>query len=507
MSDQINQFTKTLKEFDIEMDEIIFKTGHVNTLDNLLAYRYLMEAIGRSSTIKQLTLRYLTTPEQWDLIIKALAQNTSITKIDFNANSLAHIAKALKAHEVLTECKVTLPVQLPATDIEDFASALTSSKSLTSFELHGTGIRTAVPSTRLVSIFKAIKEHRGLVTCKFHSLSFAPETGRTVASMIRYNEALNSLAFVHCDIDLLTESLCEVLKLNTSIAELDLASSNFTFANVTKLLQIFKENTTITVLTLDEINLGNKHVVQQLGALLKSSTTLKKLSLVNCRLDIINFKLDLAKNKSLEWLSLAKNTVSGEWFRVFLRRSNVRHLCLDDCTIDPSYGRFVFQELERNHALTSLHMKNIDLNESALSSLGSMLRENDTLQVLHVKRGTATSIPIQPVLMALATNKALVALHIEKIHEQYHPEWEMIHKLAVLKANNSLVRLTINGEVDEDVEKRLRENRERYTGVVAFLKLMAKRQDYFFALFPMEIWTNICSHIEGADIRKIFSTE
>lgn len=491
-----------MKEFNVEVDEILFKAGHVQTPDNLLAYKYLMEAVGRSSTIKRLTLRYLTTLEQWDLIIKALAQNTSITNIDFNTNNLTYVARALKAHEVLVECALTLPTHLQDAGLEELGSALRASKSLTSFELHGASVREA---SGTVAILKALKEHRGLVTCRLKALSFTADTGRTLASMIRYNEGLTALRLAKCDLDASTEPLCEVLRLNTSITELDLSSANFTPANMTKVLQIFKDNTTVTSLILDESNLAS--VQQELAALLKATTALKKLSLVNCHLDFTTLKSGLAKNNSLTWLSLAKNKLAGEWLKLFLRRSNVRSLCLDDCAMEGWYGRFVFEALENNCALTSLHMRNVDLDESALYSLGSMLRLNKTLRVLHIRRGTAISMPIQPVLIALATNRTLAVLHIDKIREQYHPEWDMISKLSILPANTSLVRLTINGEVDPTVERGLKANRDRYVGAVVFLKLMVKRPDIFFDIFPMEIWTKICSNIEGANIRDIFSTD
>ncbi len=506
---EINKFIAASKavEFDIEeVGDITFLDGYVDLPTNLLTFRYLMEAIGRSTSIKQLFLHSDATPEQWEFIIKALKRNSSIDTIYFSSNNMAYIGRAVKAHATLTTGCFVLEENAQDNEVEELASALATSKALTSFELRGPFDRPAMPPGKILPLLNALKEHRGIVKCRFSSMVFSADTGHSLASMIRYNEGLKHLTFNYCDIDPLTDPLYDILKLNTSITDLDLSLANFTIPHMVKILQIFKENTTITSLTLDGINLNDKAVTDELTTVLKTNT-LKKLSLADCHVCTDDIAKGLALNKSLTWLSLAKNRVRGEKLKPFLHKSNVQHLILNDCTVDTRDCPYLFQELADNKSLTNLQMRNIPLQEPALNALASLLDLNTTLRVLHIKRDTPTSLPMRPVLMALARNNALRVLHIDKIKEQYHPEWDFLRGGDVLKPNYSLCQLTINGESDPLVDSRLKQNRDRFNGVIVFLKMLIQRPDAFLEVFPLEIWVKIFSYVEGVDINTLFPVE
>ena len=411
-----------------------------NNLSNVVA-EDLASVITCSSCLKELHLADNDLKSTAVLVLQALKETTTLELLDLNDNSMTGVVA------------------------EDLADVINCNSCLEELHLANNDLKSSA-----VAVLQALQ---GIATLKVLDLSFNNMTGvvaEDLAYVINRNSCLEYLYLSNNDLkstavvvlqalqgittlkvlnlscndmtSVVAEDLACVIKCNSCLAELHLASNNLETTAVV-VLQALQGITTLELLDLS-FNHLTRVVAEDLASVIKSNSCLKKLYLSGNDLKssgvvmlqalqgITTLKvLDLSfnhmtsvaakelvdiikRNPCLEELHLAYNGLNSFTILVLRALQEVRTLKLLDLRGN-NMTSVVAQDLvgviEQNPCLEELHLGYNDLNSSAIEVLQA-LQEITTLKLLDLSCNNMTSVVAQDLAGVIKCNPSLKKLHL-----------------------------------------------------------------------------------------------
>ena len=174
---------------------------------------------------------------------------------------------------------------------------------------------------------------------------------------------------------------------------------------------------------------GSRREMEELAQALKSHSSLKKISLADCRPEggscrhLDSIFLALAKMPRLEELELDLMELprwlnsQQQSFQGLIQYGNLRSLTMSYMRIPESYITILTEALKDNHVLKHLYLDRCDsLTRQSTLNMAQMLRENSCLEKLKlVVKKYEDAIPIAEALET--SNSTLTALFLRSYHQ------------------------------------------------------------------------------------------
>ena len=402
------------------------------------------------------------------VILKALKQNSFLTKLHFNDNLMTEevaedLAGVIKNNINLEElcignnelglsaimilqalqknCRLKVlnlsQNNLTAHVAEDLARIIKNNQGIKELYLSNNNLKTSA-----VVIIKALKENLVLTKLYLNNTLMTDEVAEDLSNIIKNNTNLQALHIDNNNLGLSAAPILQALQENCNLQTLDLGSNIMTgqvvedLADVIKnnpglkelclsdnkletsaavILKALKEKSLLTKLYLSN-TLMTEEVAEDLADVIKSNSNLQQLRIGNNKLGLsaVMVLQALQKNHSLKVLNLSQNNltvdVAEDLATIIKNNSSLEELYLYDNDLQASVG-IILKVLKENSLLTKLYLNNSLMTEVA-EDLAAVIKNNTNLQKLRID-SNRLGLTTAPILRALKEGCNLQMLNLE----------------------------------------------------------------------------------------------
>jgi len=246
---------------------------------------------------------------------------------------------------------------------------------------------------------EAFKHNASIQHLYLDKIPLGEKGARELASFIEKSTILKEISLVDCGIG--AEVICEALRVNRSVVEVDLLR--------------------VTI-----------HDASVIGAILKSNSTLRKMRLdaLECTCSIVPIGEGLEENASLKCLWLDNIPISGKdaWSLARGIKSNpsLRLLSLVGCSLDNVGLKALAKSLQFNKKLSNLCISDNDYSSIGLNAISRALRVNTTLDTLECSKTLIANPGYDEFLQGMLFNQALDTFWCPNL-DRYHQVEECMH--------------------------------------------------------------------------------
>lgn len=447
-----------------------FRIGEINHITAYLTKgcNRLMDAIKNCDDLT--TIRFATAfsnnerrnrpiPIDWQRIYDALIKNISLHSMDIYVD---HTEMFQILRRVLKRNHRIKTVNISASNITEEASR---------------------------HIYKALKFSSGLQNLSFCNAILPVEIWRKISRGIARNTSLKSIEFRFGVYDERSMNIiCEALTQNSHIESITFNQPKLHETNIEAITKILRNNTTLKSL---EIRGVTTNGIETLGEALKENSSLKKLSLKNCKLDHYTSGFDNSK--------AVRILISTYQPRVRQPQTT------DTITSKRQSFESFCESLKVNTSLDELDLSGSAITDQSICSISEVLTINTSLKTLRLcVNGTSQSRGWSSLMDSLARNDTLTRIDFGS---EFVPgsKNSLLEMLRANQAINNIINLeNIVGDDYEEVQRAVEKNKldqfSNEKNSVALLKMMSMRQQQFFSIFPLETWFSIIENFKFAGI-------
>jgi Ran GTPase-activating protein (RanGAP) involved in mRNA processing and transport len=312
------------------------------------------------------------------------------------------------------------------------------------------------------TVIDYINENPRIHTLQFFTNDLSPELVEKLVQGLKNNTFVKNL-WISADLEFGSfMAWMNFLKENKSLSKLTLRrDTHKTIPRIgqpvlQELAKIFEVNDTLSDLDLSEFYLM-KEELASLSGILNSVKTLKSLDLSGDDLKdggLSDIADALKNNTNLESLKLRGQL--GPSYPLLIREmlqgnKNLRRLVLHSIIITPEDLASIFQTLEANTTLKTLEMPANNITGVAAKALGSMLGNNNSLEILNLPSRFQTDENIEHVMNGLVKNTGLKTVDLTRVDMGEFGEKFIVR---LIKDNKSIVNLYLkaNGFTSQGFE-------------------------------------------------------
>ena len=364
---------------------------------------HLCQALTTNTSLVELNLSYcklIITEENGQALSHMLKTNKTLNVFVISFNSIngrgaRYLSEGISSSSAINKLDLSYnPIQRGEDGLSHLCQALTTNTSLVELTLTNCELIFTEENGQALSLM--LKTNK---TLKIFTLLSNSINGRGVCYLskgISSSSAISKLDLkgnpIQDDKDGLSH-LCQALKTNTSLVELNLSYCKLHEACGPALRHMLETNKTLTSLDLSHNFKIKSHNVASIAEGLSSNHSLKCLDLRWCDIHDTGMKRltdCLMMNNSLEELDLRDNIISAEAARGFsdmLKRVNspLKKLNVSGCELTDAAVKSLASALEVNPSLEELDLSgNFDLTDTALVALGESLKRNTGLKRLEL---------------------------------------------------------------------------------------------------------------------------
>jgi len=289
-------------------------------------------------------------------------------------------------------------------------AVLTNNSTLETLNLHLT--RPANVKTEVATVLcKALSSNMQLVTLDLSNTDLGPKAVEMLNQILKSNTSLKTLKLVATGLGESGADLAETLRVNKSLATVDLSHNDIGDNGGRKIARALAENMSISKLSLNDVQLSkvgpffkalqNNLVLRdlslrgnRLGAdgaaalakLIKLNTTLRSLDVSNCQLGALGAKWlakNLQTNTTLTTLKLASNNMGPSGVKVVLTAlatSKVSTLDISDNNLGLKGDQPILRLLKKNNFLTEVVVGGNGFSPTAEAKIEDLVTYNQGLR-------------------------------------------------------------------------------------------------------------------------------
>ena len=429
----------------------------------------ILKALKEKSFLKKIHLNNnVITEEVVEDLAAAIRNNSSLEELCIGSNRLGlsavMILQALQEHSRLKVLNLS-GNNLTAHVAKDLATIVKNNPGLEELYLFNNGLKTSA-----CVILKALKKKSNLTILHLNNTLMTEEVAEDLAAAIKNNSSLEELCIgsnrlglsavmilqalqehsklkvLNIDNNNLTahvaEDLATIVKNNSGLNKLYL-SNNCLKTSASVILKALKDKSNLTILHLNN-TLMTGEVVEDLAAVIRNKSSLKKLSLESNRLGLsaVVILQALQEHSRLKVLNLGGNNltahVAEDLAAAIRNNSSLEKLCIGSNRLGLS-AVMILQALQEHSRLKVLNLGGNNLTAHVAEDLATIVKNNSGLEELYLSNNslkTSTSV----ILKALKEKSNLTILHLNNTLMTE----EVAEDLAtVLRNNSSLEQLCI----------------------------------------------------------------
>lgn len=246
------------------------------------------------------------------------------------------------------------------------------------------------------------------------------------------------------------DKICEVINNDTNIVNIELPYCKIESSAFKKLMDFLHNNKNIQQLQITNTKIGHENVVD-IANMLTNNTNIQHLEISGTligNVGVLEISKALAQNTCVKTLILDSNNISGknEGMTAIMenlsKNSSITYLSLSHNMISGPYARSIADYVEKNNCLKTLMMGGNSIGDVEISQivdslidsqiqlldisgnslfnegvlhLSELLKQNKTLQCLHIDRNRICANAFISLCDSLCTNNTLTQLSISNI--------------------------------------------------------------------------------------------
>ena len=357
------------------------------------------------------------------LLAEALRVNTTLKKFniplplclprDICALSLA---RTLQVNQTLVQIHLT-SIPTSAVGVQQLVDALMVNSTLRYLSLAGNMLKD--DSAEILAGY--LKANKALVCLNLRGNEITDRGAIFLAESLRHNTSLEfldvagNLSFGNPGV----LSICETLKINNTLAELDLSGSCIDDVGIKSVLKTVRDRTTLTSLNLSEMKMMTKKSIRSIAEFLGVDSSLISLGFEGNKVNVGGARLiaeSLTVNKTLKRLELSRNNIRAPGAHVLSEALKVNTtlvvLNLSQNELRARGAQLFSDGLGVNFALTHLDLSMNGIGPEGTQSIAKALKINEGLIALNLSGNTIGDSGAESLCQALKENKTLINLSI-----------------------------------------------------------------------------------------------
>ena len=214
-------------------------------------------------------------------------------------------------------------------------------------------------------------------------------------------------------------SLCETLKINSTLAKLDLSGSSPDDVGIKSLLKTVRDRTTLTSLNLSDMKMITKKSIRSIAEFLRVDSSLISLGFKGNKVNVGGALLiaeSLKVNKTLKHLELSRNNIRAPGAHVLSEALKVNTILvlldLSQNALGARGAQLLSDGLGVNSVLTRLDLSVNGIGPKGTQSIAEALKTNKGLTVLDLSNNAIEDSGAKSLCQALKENKTLINLSI-----------------------------------------------------------------------------------------------
>ena len=434
-------------------------------LNNRIGYRLIAEAIGNSTTLKELNISHNAVCDDLAIAIgQQLRFNNSLQHLNMSATKITDIgavsiAEALYVGTALHELNIS-ENRITYEGLISFLEHIKVNTTLKTLWVTHNNIN----KKEFACIEKYIKEMRSslVIHTSWNEVFISCKRIVLIVNYVSFNtntspenvDIPDVRKFIY-DLDYTTVLLSNCLKDNDSLQELDLSHACLHIEGVKRIIEILKVNRTLTKFNISGNPLSDD-AVMALSDCLMHNCTLQELCIARTRITRNNFVMimnALRLNTTLVKLDASCNLFSDNAIDLssYLRNNiTLKELNLKSTNIKENHVKEMMKALSVNTTLQKLVISRNYICDAGAIAISDYLRSCNSLKVLYISNCCISDIGALEIAESLKQNTALEKLDIswnEAINDD-----ALVNFTAFLKDNHTLKKLNISKSAPRDSE-------------------------------------------------------
>ena len=389
--------------------------GVSSTLSNKLLHLF-------GTKVQRHTLRIIDHRCDIPLLAEALRVNTTLKEFSISwplyptDMCAVSLARTLQVNQTLVQVNLTNKLT-SAVGVQQLVDALMVNSTLRDLSLAGNMLEDDSAEI-LAEYFKA---NKALVCLNLGANGITDHGAIFLAESLRRNTSLEvlilagNLSFGNPGV----LSLCETLKINNTLAKLDLSGSSLDDDGVQSLLKTVRDGTTLTDLNLSDMKMITKKSIRSFAEFLRVDSSLISLGFKGNKVSVGGARLiaeSLKVNKTLKRLELSRNDIRAPGAHVLSEALKVNtvlvFLDLSQNALRARGAQLLSGGLGVNSALTHLDLSVNDIGPEGTQSIAEALKINKGLTALNLSSNAIEDAGAKSLCQALKENKTLIKMSI-----------------------------------------------------------------------------------------------
>ena len=326
------------------------------------------------------------------------------------------LAKTLQVNQTLVKINLTNKLT-SAVGVQQLVDALMVNSTLRDLSLAGSMLED--DSAEILAEY--LKANKALVCLNLGANGITDHGAIFLAESLRRNTSLEvlvlagNLSFGNPGV----LSLCETLKINNTLAKLDLSGSSLDDDGVKSLLKTVRDGTTLTDLNLSDMKMITKKSIRSFAEFLRVDSSLISLGFKGNEVSVGGARLiaeSLKVNKTLKRLELSRNDIRAPGAHVLSEALKVNtvlvFLDLSQNALRARGAQLLSGGLGVNSALTHLDLSVNDIGPEGTQSIAEALKINKGLTALNLSSNAIEDAGAKSLCQALKENKTLIKMSI-----------------------------------------------------------------------------------------------
>ena len=356
------------------------------------------------------------------LLAEALRVNTTLKEFSISwplyptDMCAVSLARTLQVNQTLVQVNLTNKLT-SAVGVQQLVDTLMVNSTLRDLSLAGNMLEDDSAEI-LAEYFKA---NKALVRLNLGANGITDHGAIFLAESLRRNTSLEvlvlagNLSFGNPGV----LSLCETLKINNTLAKLDLSGSSLDDDGVQSLLKTVRDGTTLTDLNLSDMKMITKKSIRSFAEFLRVDSSLISLGFKGNKVSVGGARLiaeSLKVNKTLKRLELSRNDIRAPGAHVLSEALKVNtvlvFLDLSQNALRARGAQLLSGGLGVNSALTHLDLSVNDIGPEGTQSIAEALKINKGLTALNLSSNAIEDAGAKSLCQALKENKTLIKMSI-----------------------------------------------------------------------------------------------